>query len=106
MAGENYPDKVRVISIGESRELCGGLHVKNSAEIGCLKIISETGAGAGIRRITALTGAEAEKWLSALAGQNLQLRRHLSWPAPAFPLQEKENPFIPLMEKKDREIQS
>ncbi len=55
--GEKYPDRVRVVSMGEfSTELCGGTHLSNTGQVGLCKIISEEPVAKGVRRVTALTG--------------------------------------------------
>ena len=69
--GEKYGDIVRMVQIGEgeySRELCGGTHVRSTAEIGAFRIISETSSSANVRRIEALSGPPAVEQLRAHDG--------------------------------------
>ncbi|MQN01670.1 MAG: alanine--tRNA ligase [Lachnospiraceae bacterium] len=68
--GEKYGDKVRVVKMGDySTELCGGTHVKNTADIGAIKILSEAGVSSGVRRITALTSDNILNYYSQMEQQ-------------------------------------
>ncbi|MGA5422087.1 alanine--tRNA ligase [Streptomyces lavendulocolor] len=63
--GEKYGEKVRVVTIGDfSKELCGGTHVHNTAQLGLVKLLGESSIGSGVRRIEALVGVDAYNFLA------------------------------------------
>jgi len=78
--GEKYGDNVRMIEFGESRELCGGIHVKNTADIWHFKIVSEGAVAAGIRRIEAITGTAVADFFAQQEAALAQIKETLKNP--------------------------
>ncbi|MFM6946778.1 MAG: alanine--tRNA ligase [Flavobacteriales bacterium] len=78
--GEKYGDSVRVIQFGASVELCGGIHVPNTGQIGVIKIVAESAVAAGIRRIEAITGNAAMSYFKEKAAQLEQIDALLKKP--------------------------
>lgn len=77
LQGENYDKQVRVITMGDSKELCGGIHVSHTKDIKAFKISFETGVKSGVRRIVAYTGARGKQWEELLAKQIRELYEYL-----------------------------
>lgn len=111
--GEKYGDIVRVVNMAPfSIELCGGIHVNNTAEIGLFKIVSESGTGAGVRRIEALTGKSAFLYLEDIQSKFNTIKNHVKVKSDeqvvgkVTQLQEEEKSLLKQLEQRNKEITS
>lgn len=109
--GEKYGDVVRVVNMAPfSIELCGGIHVRNTSEIGLFKIVSESGTGAGVRRIEALTGKAAFLYLEGIQNKFNTMKSHLKVKSDdqvvdkLTQLQDEEKNLLKQLEQRDKEI--
>ena len=104
--GEKYTDEVRVLSMGSdnfSVELCGGIHAERTGDIGSFRIVSEGGIAAGVRRIEAVTGSEAENWIQSQIADLLAVSGLVK--AKPDVLFEKVSGLVSDLKDKDKEIQ-
>ena len=84
--GEKYGDRVRVVEVGDySRELCGGTHVARSGQLGLVKVLGEASIGSGVRRIEALVGLDAFRFLARESVLVSQLSEQLKAPREQLP---------------------
>jgi alanyl-tRNA synthetase len=102
--GEKYGDRVRVVEVGDySRELCGGTHVPRSGQLGLVKILGEASIGSGVRRIEALVGMDAFKFLARENVLVSQLSEQLK--APREQLPERISQIVARLRDAERELQ-
>ncbi|MFW3582525.1 alanine--tRNA ligase [Staphylococcus caprae] len=111
--GEKYGDILRVVNMAPfSIELCGGIHVNNTSEIGLFKIVSESGTGAGVRRIEALTGKSAFLYLEDIQSKfntiknNVKVKSDDQVVGKITQLQEEEKNLLKQLEQRNKEITS
>ncbi|HCY2905758.1 TPA: alanine--tRNA ligase [Staphylococcus aureus] len=111
--GEKYGDVVRVVNMAPfSIELCGGIHVRNTSEIGLFKIVSESGTGAGVRRIEALTGKAAFLYLEDIQEKFNTMKSQMKVKSDdqvvekLTQLQDEEKALLKQLEQRDKEITS
>jgi alanyl-tRNA synthetase len=102
--GEKYGDQVRVVEVGDySRELCGGTHVMRSGQLGLIKILGESSIGAGIRRVEALVGADAFRFLATESVLVSQLSEQLK--ARREELPERVSALVARVREAERELE-
>ncbi len=102
--GEKYGDEVRVVEVGEySRELCGGTHVARSGQLGLVKILGESSIGSGVRRVEALVGMDAFRYLARESLLVSQLSEQLKTPRPE--LADRITSIVTKLRDAEREIQ-
>ncbi|NWK85587.1 alanine--tRNA ligase [Staphylococcus sp. GSSP0090] len=111
--GEKYGEIVRVVNMAPfSIELCGGIHVNNTSEIGLFKIVSESGTGAGVRRIEALTGKSAFLYLETIQSQFNAVKSQVKVKADdqvlekIIHMQAEEKELTKQLEQKNKEVTS
>ena len=102
--GEKYGDQVRVVSVGDwARELCGGTHAGRSGQLGVIKLLGESSIGAGVRRVEALVGADAYRFLAREHVLVAQLSEALK--APPEELPERVHDLVERLRAAEKEIE-
>ncbi len=102
--GEKYGDQVRVVEVGDySRELCGGTHVARSGQLGLIKVLGEASIGSGVRRIEALVGIDAFRFLARESVLVSQLSEQFKTPREQLP--ERISHILTRLRDAERELQ-
>ena len=102
--GEKYGDRVRVVEVGDySRELCGGTHVARSGQLGLIKVLGEASIGSGVRRIEALVGIDAFRFLARESTLVSQLSEQFKTPREQLP--ERISAVVTRLRDAERELQ-
>jgi len=102
--GEKYGDQVRVVEVGDySRELCGGTHVARSGQLGLIKVLGESSIGSGVRRIEALVGMDAFRFLARESTLVSQLSEQFKTPREQLP--ERISSVVTRLRDAERELQ-